>query len=217
MVRRLGVMPYKQAWDLQKSLVRQRQANEIPDTLLLLQHPPVVTIGRNGHRSNVLVSDDMLAGAGVELVHSDRGGDVTFHGPGQIMGYPILDLRRYKFDLRWYVRQLEEIMIRTAAHYDVKAEHQDGFVGTWVGNDKLGAIGCRVSRGVTSHGFAFNVSTDLEYFKIIVPCGICAKGVTSLQRLLGRDLPSESVEETIIQKFSEVFQCRVKVESPAIA
>ena len=206
-VRRLGVMPYADGLALQKRLVEQRKAGEIPDQLLLLQHPPVITLGvkARNDRSHVLASPAALEDAGVELFETGRGGDVTYHGPGQLVGYPIIDLRPDRCDVHRYVRDLEEVLIRMAAAFGVAAERSPGLTGAWVGSEKIAAIGVRIARWVTSHGFAFNVTTNLSHFGLIVPCGITGKGVTSLERLLGRAVPMPEVETAAVDAFSAVF------------
>ena len=191
---------------MQQALVEERRAGRVPDVLLLLQHPPVITLGvRASSRSHITASDSLLASRGVEVHETGRGGDVTYHGPGQIVGYPILDLRPDRCDVHRYVRDLEEIMIRICADYGVTADRVAGLSGVWVGLEKIGAIGVRISRWITSHGFAFNVNTKLDDFQLIVPCGIADRGVTSLEKLTGRPLPIEGVEERIIDRFAEVF------------
>jgi lipoyl(octanoyl) transferase len=206
-VRRLGLVPYSDALELQRALVEDRRAHRIPDTLLLLQHPHVITLGvkGDGGRSHVMASPEHLEGLGVELFESGRGGDVTYHGPGQVVGYPILDLRPDRCDVHRYVRDLEEVMIRTARRFGVQAARINGLTGVWVGGEKLGAIGVRISRWITSHGFAFNVSTDLDYFSLIVPCGITDRGVTSLERLLGRRVALAEVEDALVLDVGDVF------------
>ena len=206
-VRRLGVVPYGEALTLQRELVEERRADRVPDLLLLLQHPPVITLGvkGDGGRSNVLVSGDRLAELGVEMSETGRGGDVTYHGPGQIVGYPILDLKPDRCDVHRYVRDLEDVMIRVCADYGVTAGRIPGLTGTWVDGDKIGAIGVRISRWITSHGFAFNVSTDLRDFQLIVPCGIADHGVTSLEKASGRALSISDVEDHVISHFATVF------------
>jgi lipoyl(octanoyl) transferase len=205
-VRRLGCVSYGEALDLQKTLVDERRAGCVPDLLLLLQHPPVITLGvRRGSRSHVIASDGQLAMHGIEVHEAGRGGDVTYHGPGQIVGYPILDLRPDRCDVHRYVRDLEELMIRVCADYGIAAHRVDGLTGAWVGTAKIGAIGVRISRWITSHGFAFNVNTRLEDFQLIVPCGIADRGVTSLRELLGKEVSIEDVEERFIRRFAEVF------------
>jgi lipoyl(octanoyl) transferase len=206
-VRRLGIVPYGEALELQRGLVEARKAGSIPDQLLLLQHPPVITLGAKvrNDRSHVLASEEALHAAGVALFEAGRGGDVTYHGPGQLVGYPILDLRPDRCDVHRYVRDLEQVMIDTAAAFGIGAARVPGLTGAWVGRDKLAAIGVRISRWVTSHGFAFNVSTDLAHFELIVPCGIADRGVTSLSRLLGRNVAVGAVEDAVIEAFAGVF------------
>lgn len=213
-VRRLGVMGYQEALALQRALVEERRADRVPDLLLLLEHPPVITLGvkGDGGRSNIVASSGRLAELGIEVSETGRGGDVTYHGPGQIVGYPILDLKPDRCDVHRYVRDVEEVMIRVCAGYGITAGRIKGLTGAWVGGmggDKIGAIGIRISRWITSHGFAFNVNTDLDNFRLIVPCGITAGGVTSLEKLLGRQVPLPEVEERLIRHFSEVFERQV--------
>ena len=209
-VRRLRLIGYQEALELQRELVEERRANRIPDLLLLLQHPPVITLGVRSEtaRANVVATSERLAELGIEVHETGRGGDVTYHGPGQIVGYPILDLRPDRCDVHKYVRDLEEVMIRTCADYGIAAGRIAGLTGTWVGAEKIGAIGIRISRWITSHGFAFNVRTDLDHFKLIVPCGISDRGVTSLERLTGRTISLDAVEDALVRRFSEVFERR---------
>jgi len=209
-VRRRGLVGYQEALELQRELVEERRANRIPDLLLLLQHPPVITLGVRSEtaRANVVATSERLAELGIEVHETGRGGDVTYHGPGQIVGYPILDLRPDRCDVHKYVRDLEEVMIRTCADYGIAAGRIAGLTGTWVGAEKIGAIGIRISRWITSHGFAFNVRTDLDHFKLIVPCGISDRGVTSLERLTGRTIELDAVEDALVRRFSEVFERR---------
>ena len=206
-VRRLGLVGYDEALALQRELVEERRAGKVPDLLLLLEHPPVITLGVRAEiaRGNVVATDEWLAQLGVAVHETGRGGDVTYHGPGQIVGYPILDLRPDRCDVHKYVRDLEEVMIRTCADYGVSAGRIAGLTGTWVGAEKIGAIGIRISRWITSHGFAFNVGTNLDHFKLIVPCGISDRGVTSLERATGRSIPMREVENAIVRRFAEVF------------
>ena len=206
-VRRLGIVPYAEALQLQRDLVDERRAGRVPDLLLLLQHPPVITLGvkGDGGRANVRVTDARLNELGVEISETGRGGDVTYHGPGQIVGYPILDLKPDRCDVHRYVRDLEDVMIRVCAEYGVSAGRIPGLTGTWIGNEKVGAIGVRISRWITSHGFAFNVSTNLTDFQLIVPCGITDHGVTSLEKATGRALSIAEVEDRIAAHFASVF------------
>ena len=205
-VRRLGVVPYAEALDLQRALVDDRKAGRIPDTLLLLQHPHVLTIGvKKDGRGHILASPERLEALGVKVFETGRGGDVTYHGPGQLVGYPILNLDPDRRDVHRYVRDIEEVMIRVSADYGVAAGRIAGSSGAWVGSEKIGAVGVRISRWVTSHGFAFNVTTDLEHFSLIVPCGIADKGVTSLVALTGRPHSMPAVEDAVVRHFGDVF------------
>jgi lipoyl(octanoyl) transferase len=210
-VRRLGLVPYREALALQQQLVEARRAGRVPDLLLLLEHPHVITSGvrAGGSRSHVLASDDELQARSVEWFEAGRGGDVTYHGPGQIVGYPILDLRPDRCDVHRYVRDLEEVLIRVTASFDVTARRVAGLTGVWVRDEKIAAIGVRISRWITSHGFAFNVRTDLDYFKLIVPCGLVGRGVTSLERELGRVVSMRQAEDALIDHFRAVFDRRV--------
>jgi lipoyl(octanoyl) transferase len=205
LVQRLGRVPYAQGLEVQGRLVALRQQQAIPDTLLLLEHEPVVTLGRNARRENLLLPDDELRRRGIEVFETGRGGDVTYHGPGQVVGYPILDLGPDRRDVHRYVRDLEEVMIRTCTDYGVAAGRVAGLTGTWVGADKIGAIGVRIARWVTSHGFAFNVGTDLSPFGLIVPCGIRERGVTSLAQLLGRPVDLAESMDRLTAHFAAVF------------
>jgi lipoyl(octanoyl) transferase len=204
-VRRLGRLPYAQGLDLQARLVAQRQAGEIPDTLLLLEHDPVFTLGRNARSENVLFPADALRARGFEVFETGRGGDVTYHGPGQVVGYPILDLSPDRKDVHRYVRDLEEVMIRTCAGYGLAASRVTGLTGCWLGEAKIGAIGVRIARWVTSHGFALNVDADLSPFRLIVPCGISDRGVTSLAETLGRPVPIAEVMDALATHLAAVF------------
>jgi lipoyl(octanoyl) transferase len=207
-VRRLGLVPYDKALAMQRQLVEDRRAGRVPDLLLLLQHPAVITLGvkGDGGRANIVATDARLEELGIAVHETGRGGDVTYHGPGQIVGYPILDLKPDRCDVHRYVRDLEEVMIRVCADYGVTAGRIDGLTGTWVGAEKIGAIGVRLSRWITSHGFAFNVSTDLDHFTLIVPCGISDRGVTSLERATGRRLSLPEVEDAVVRRCQEIFE-----------
>ncbi|MGA8872910.1 MAG: lipoyl(octanoyl) transferase LipB [Candidatus Acidiferrales bacterium] len=210
----LGLIPYLAAWELQRRLVEARKADAIPDVLLLCEHPHVITLGRNGKREHLRAGDRLLAQMSVEFHPSDRGGDITYHGPGQIVGYPILDLTRHRRDVRWYVAQLEEVMIRASADFGVAARRVEGRHGVWVdraaGEEKLGALGVHLSRWVTSHGFAYNVSTDLRYFDLIVPCGIAGARATSLERVLAGPVDIDAVRERVAVHFAGVFESNLQ-------
>ncbi len=206
-----GIVDYQKSLRLQQERVHARKAGTIPDTLLLLQHPPVYTLGRNANRENILFSPERLQRLGAKVFETDRGGDVTFHGPGQIVGYPILDLTRHRRDLAWYMHSLEEVFIRVAGEFGIRAGRIAGARGVWVGNDKLVAMGVHVSRWITSHGFAFNVNTDLRFFDWIVPCGLHDKGVTSLERILRRPVSMDAVIDRVIHHFGTVFGMEMKL------
>jgi lipoyl(octanoyl) transferase len=203
-------MDYAEALDLQRSLADQRRAGHITDTLLLVEHPHVLTLGvrGDGGRSHILASADTLASRGVAVHETGRGGDITYHGPGQIVGYPIIDLKPDRCDVHRYVRDLEDVLMRTAGDYGIRAQRVDGLTGVWVGQEKLAAIGVRIARWITSHGFALNVSTNLDYFELIVPCGIGDRGVTSLERLLGRTVGLAEVQSRIASHFCNVFSLK---------
>jgi lipoyl(octanoyl) transferase len=201
-------VPYGEAFELQRSLVERRKRGDIPDQLLIVEHPPVVTMGRNGHRENLLAAPELLERAGVEFHHTDRGGDVTYHGPGQVVGYPIFDLREWKRDVVAYVRALEEVLIRALGEFGVLGSRSSGATGVWVstpaGPAKIAAIGVHISRWVTSHGFALNVDGDLGYFRYIVPCGL-TKPVTSM-REVGSSPNREEVIAALARSFGRVFE-----------
>jgi lipoyl(octanoyl) transferase len=210
-VRRLGRVAYAAGLELQQQLVDERRAGAIGDTLLLLEHPPVITTGARarGARTNVVASADVLAREGVEIFDTGRGGDVTYHGPGQLVGYPIVDLRPDRQDVHRYVRDLEEALIVAIARFGITGTRVPGLSGVWVGErdreEKIAAIGVRISRWITSHGFALNVNTDLRHFQLIVPCGIADRGVTSIARVLGRAVAMADVEDAVVDGFREVF------------
>jgi lipoyl(octanoyl) transferase len=207
-VVQLGSVDYPTALQLQRSLVELRKQEKIGDVLLLLEHPPVITLGRNADANNVVASRELLAARGVELFECDRGGDVTFHGPGQLVGYPIFDLRAFtpRIGAVEYVRRVEEALIRTCADFAIEAERIAGLTGVWTEGGKVAAIGVHISRGVTSHGFALNVSTDLDYFQLIVPCGIAGRPVTSLARQGGREPSLDEAAQSVARNFGLVFR-----------
>ena len=211
----LGLMPYGPACALQTRIVEARKAGAIPDVLLLCEHPHVITLGRNGKREHLRAGERLLAQMNVTFQATDRGGDITYHGPGQIVGYPILDLAQHRRDVRWYVNQLEEVMIRASVDFGVNTHRVADRHGIWVdapsGEEKLAALGVHLSRWVTSHGFAYNVATDLRYFDLIVPCGIAGKRATSLERVLGCAVSSEEVTPKLLSHFGEVFGCKMIV------
>jgi lipoyl(octanoyl) transferase len=216
-VRSLGLVPYAAAAEMQRALVEERRAGRVPDLLLLLEHPHVITLGvkLDAARSHLVATSEVLAERRVEVHESGRGGDITYHGPGQLVAYPILDLRPDRCDVHKYVRDLEEVMIRAAADFGVKAGRIPGLTGAWVGADKLGAIGVRISRWITSHGFAFNVMTDLDYFTLIVPCGITSGGVTSLARATGQPVAMADVRAAVVTHFCDVFDRQVLAHAVA--
>ena len=211
-IEQLGRVDYAEALRLQRERVAQRKAEVISDTLLLLDHPHVYTLGRNAKREHLLISNRQLAQLGAQLFETDRGGDITYHGPGQLVGYPIFDLAKHRRDIAWFMRSLEEVFIGVASDFGIQAARLAGAPGVWLGNDKLVAMGVHVSRWVTSHGFAFNVSTDLRYFDWIVPCGLRGKGVTSLEKLLGRPVEMEAAVDRVVEHFGRVFAFGMEVQ-----
>ena len=214
-VRHEGLVDYDEAHQLQQRLQEERIRGDIPDTLLLLSHPRTITLGRGAKAANILLSEEALRARGVAVYEVGRGGDVTYHGPGQLVGYPILDLNPDRRDVRRYVQNLEETMIRTCASFGVEATRYEGYNRTWIrdaqGDRKIGAVGVRISRWVTMHGFALNVSTDLSDFSLIVPCGISDKGVSSLTRELAERAPTmEQAIEAYEAAFAEVFESELE-------
>jgi lipoyl(octanoyl) transferase len=214
-VRELGRISYGEALELQQRLVAERKQGAVEDHLLLLEHPHVITLGRNGHMGNVLAGGDVLDRSGISFYPTDRGGDVTYHGPGQLVGYPILDLREWKRDVGAYVRAIEQVLIDTLAGYGIAAGRIPKLTGVWVDGRKIAAIGVHLSRWVTSHGFALNVSTDLSYFQYIVPCGL-TKPVTSMAQL-GVDTTLDDVARRVAAHFGRIFDCEMLLdEAPAL-
>jgi lipoyl(octanoyl) transferase len=205
----LGLIAYPEAYALQRRIVAARKADAIEDVFLVCEHPHVITQGRNGKREHLLVSEHVLRQKGVEFYESSRGGDITYHGPGQIVGYPIFNLSAIRRDVVWYVRMLEETMIRATAEFGIAAKRLRGKTGIWVDHgrteEKLGAIGVHISRWVTSHGFAYNLSTDLRFFDLIVPCGIADRKATSLEKLLGRAVQQSEVAPRLAKHLGELF------------
>jgi lipoyl(octanoyl) transferase len=225
----LGLIRYSEAWELQKRVVAMRKAGAIEDVLLFCEHPHVITLGRSGNRANLLASESVLRQKGVEYFETTRGGDITYHGPGQLVGYPILNLGAIRRDVVWYVRSLEEAMIRATADFGIEARQEAGKTGIWVADgrqdspqrtpgaqpeegmaEKLAAIGVHISRWVTSHGFAYNVGTDLRYFDLIVPCGITDRKATSLEKLLGRRVSLEEARRRLAKHLGEVFGLQLR-------
>ncbi len=205
-VLNLGLEAYDRVLDLQHKLVGARKAGLVPDTLVLVEHPPVITLGRRADESNILVSGDWLAKRGIEVRRVERGGDVTYHGPGQLVGYPIMDLRQHRQDIGWYMHSLEEVLIRTLDELGVAAQRLPGNIGVWVdGQEKIAALGVRIEDWITFHGFALNVGSDLSHFELIVPCGLVGKEVTSIEKILGRAVDMSVVRQQVSQQFSVVF------------
>jgi lipoyl(octanoyl) transferase len=215
-LRNLHLVTYENGMRLQQKLVELRQIEAIPDQLLLLEHPPVITLGRGGDVRNLIAPAATLDAEGVRFFETTRGGDITYHGPGQLVGYPIIHLGEGNRDVRKYVTKLEEVLIRTVAEFGISAERADGKRGIWAGNDKIGAIGVRIARWVTSHGFALNVSTNLDHFRLITPCGLHGTGVTSISKLIGRDVALSEVRDIAAAKFAEVFERDVVPRSESI-
>jgi lipoate-protein ligase B len=211
---RLGIVDYEEAWELQRRTVEERIAEKAPDTLFLLEHPHVYTLGRGGHAAHVLLDEASLAARGAKVLWVDRGGDVTYHGPGQLVGYPIVHLARLGKDTHQHLRHLEEVLIRALDDFGLAAHRETAYTGVWVGDAKVAAIGVRVSRWVTSHGFALNVDPDLGYFANIIPCGIRDKGVTSLAKLLGRPVSRFEAEAAVLRHFADVFDVRLRDVTP---
>ncbi|MGD8307057.1 MAG: lipoyl(octanoyl) transferase LipB [Ignavibacteria bacterium] len=201
----LGTIDYKEAWDLQKSIFELRFQNKIEDIILLLEHPHTYTLGKTADKKNLVGSDEFLKENQISVYDIDRGGDITYHGPGQIVGYPILDLNKWEKDTHKYLRALEEVLIATCSEYGLKAGRKEKLTGVWVGEKKITAIGIKVSRWITMHGFAFNVNTDLNLFNGIVPCGISDKEVTSLKEETGVEIQISEVKEKVIKNFLEIF------------
>ena len=204
-VKSLGCISYQDGLAIQQELVARRKAHEIPNTLLLLEHTPVITLGRNSNRAHVVTPDSELRDQGIEIAETNRGGDVTYHGPGQLVGYPIFDLASIRKDVVWYVRTLEEAIIRTVRDFGVEAERIPGLTGVWVNGSKVASIGVHISRWVTSHGFALNVETDLKHFQHIVPCGIANCQMTSLRKLTGIAIDRSAVEDRLIHHLGNLF------------
>lgn len=207
LVSDIGRTHYEDAWTLQQKLWELRHAGMIGDVLLINEHEHVYTLGKSGDENHLLASVEELKAAGTEVFHIDRGGDVTYHGPGQIVGYPILDLHHYFLDIHRYLRSIEDVLIRVLEDFGIKAGREDGMTGVWVDGEKIAAIGVKVSRWITMHGFALNVNTNLSKFNRIIPCGIFHKGVTSMEKIVGKKIEMESVRKILVDSFAHVFGC----------
>jgi lipoate-protein ligase B len=201
LVQNIGRKSYKAVWDLQKEMQQQRIKGDIEDTLILVEHDPVYTLGKNANEDHLLQSRDQS----VDVFNIERGGDITFHGPGQLVVYPILDLSNYKKSVSWYMRTLEQVLIDTLIEFKIIAQRNDGLTGVWVGDEKIAALGVRISRWVTMHGFALNVNPDLSFYDGIIPCGIFDHGVTSMEQLLGETQNNDNVKNMVIEKFNKYF------------
>ena len=201
LVQNIGRKSYKAVWDLQKEMQQKRIKGEIEDTLILVEHDPVYTLGKNANDDHLLQSRDQS----VDVFNIERGGDITFHGPGQLVGYPILDLSNYKKSVSWYMRTLEHVLIDTLIEFKIIAQRNEGLTGVWVGDEKIAALGVRISRWVTMHGFALNVNPNLSFYDGIIPCGIFDHGVTSMEQLLGETQNNDSVKNMVIEKFNNCF------------
>lgn len=201
-VQDLGIASYQNTWELQKELQVKRIEKKIEDTLLLVEHEPVYTFGKNADKNHLLQNypDE------VKLFHIERGGDITFHGPGQLVGYPILDLHDYKMSISWYMRSLEKVLIKSLNHFGIEAARKEGLTGVWVQNEKIAALGVRISRWVTMHGFALNVNTELHYYDGIIPCGIFEYGITSMKNILGENLEMDEVKAILVHHFKNIFK-----------
>jgi len=206
----LGLEPYNRALDLQHRLVAARREGRIEDALVLLEHPPVITLGRRGDERNIVASRELLAQLGIEVHRVERGGDVTYHGPGQLVGYPILDLRGHRQDVGWYMHSLEEVLIRALSDFGVEAGRLEGRIGVWIGDKNIAALGARIEEWITYHGFALNVSPDLSHFDLIIPCGLKEFAVTSMEEVLGEPPDMEAVRRAVTSRFGEVFDVRLK-------
>lgn len=222
----LGTVPYAQALAMQHRVVEARKRGMLDNVLLLLEHPPVFTLGRNAHESNILAAPEVLQAWGIEVFRVERGGDVTYHGPNQLVGYPILDLRQFRQDVGWFVQSLEELLIRAVGDFGIPAKTIEKLVGVWVQtsadtpghiflDEKIAQIGARIEAWITYHGFALNVDPNMEHFQLIVPCGISDKPVTSMTRLLGRPVDMTAVRERVAVRFAEVFDAELLEMPPA--
>ncbi len=216
-VQWLGLIDYQPAYEIQKRLLEERLAGRINDVLLLLEHTPVITLGKSGKLENVLVSREELAARGVSLVFIDRGGDATYHGPGQLVGYPIMDLRQREKDAHRYLRHLEEVLIRTLSDYGIKAERDRSHAGVWFDNHEIAAIGLSLKKWITMHGFALNVNTNMEHFSLINPCGFKNRKAISMREILGHELSMEAVKERLLAHFADVFDVQLETEEVTLS
>jgi lipoyl(octanoyl) transferase len=205
----LGKANYKQVWELQKKIHQAKQTGFTDDVLITVEHEPVYTLGKTGSRDHILISDDQMKAKGIRYYEIDRGGDITYHGPGQLVVYPILDLNNYYKDTHRYLRDLEEVVIVTLKELNIDSHREEEFTGVWAGEEKICAIGIKVSRWITMHGIAFNINTDLSYFDKIIPCGIFHKGVTSIEKILGKEFDLQIIQDIFLKNFIKVF----KIES----
>jgi len=210
MLCQLGHIDYWKAYDIQERLWTQKFEYHAADAVLLLEHPPTLTIGKSGKLENLLIDKEELAERGISLYFTDRGGDITYHGPGQLVVYPIIDLTNRGKDIHRYINDLGEVIIRTLADFSIEAQRDEQYVGVWTGDDKIAAIGVRVRRWITMHGMALNVNPNLEHFSLINPCGILDREVTSISKVLSRDVPMESVAAKLVKRFSEVFDTDIE-------
>ncbi len=206
----LGLQKYNNAWNLQKQIFQEVTKNRNQNYLILTEHPPVITLGKSSKEKNIVTNQNVLQSENIDVVEIDRGGDVTFHGPGQIVGYPIFNLENFKKDIHWYLRSIEEIIIQTLNHFEISAGRIKDLTGVWVNNQKICAIGIKVTRWVTMHGFALNVSTQLDYFNHIIPCGINDRSVTSMQEVKNQNISLEQVKEKICESFEKVFNIEIE-------
>lgn len=204
-IQDIGFQSYRPVWNYQRYLHNLRVAGKIPDTLILVEHPPVYTIGKNGSELHVVASQEEIRKKRIEVVHVDRGGDVTYHGPGQLVGYPVFDLHQHRQSVSWYMRTLEAVFIEVLKNWDISASRHPDYTGVWVGEAKIVALGVRISRWVTMHGFALNVNTDLRFYDGIIPCGIFHRGVTSMQEILGMPVSLQEVKRAVTEQFLKTF------------
>jgi len=212
-VYQLGLIEYQQACDFQEKLQQERIAGRCADSLLLLEHPPTFTMGRTDDAKNLLISPSVLSDKGISIYPTDRGGSITWHGPGQLVVYPILDLRDREMDIHKYISDLEEVIIRTLKAFSISSERDVNHIGVWVGSEKIAAIGVNIKKWVTKHGFAININSDLSHFSLIHPCGITDRGVTTMTRILGYCVPTDKVREVVIKEFAEIFGMVVKMKA----